>query len=254
MIGISIKPYIGVGDALQFSSLPENYFRAKGEKLFDVSRPWFFDYNPYVCRDDKETPTLVRELWNFGPHQKYEWPKLRTRPTNVYLSNAEIWAMVLNVPTIKLNRPRLYRYEDFPYQNREMILLHTHGRSHGTMPDHVIEHVLRKYGPTRKLYHIGVDCPDLGITRIKTNTLWDLANVISRAKMVIGMDSGPAWVASCYPDVVVKKLRAKPSVDVLKDWVPLEMANIHAHWDDRSQQIFNVSEYDVGFTSSYRKI
>lgn len=250
-LGITIKPTIGIGDALQFSSLPENYFRATGARLVDVSHPWFFDHNPFVERNwTGELPDRTIEMWNFSPRQ-YEYPN--PRPEGVYLSNAEIWASVLGVP-VALNRPRLYQYEDVPFAEREMILLHADGRSHGAMPEHVIQHVLKKYGPTRRLYQIGTAGPDLGIPRLRTKTLWELAAVVSRAQLLIGMDSGPSWVAACYPDVVVKKLRTKPSVEALKAWVPLAVNNIHAHWDDRCHQVFNPSPEDVGFTTTYRRI
>lgn len=248
MKGIAIKPTIGVGDALQFSSVPENYFRATGERLVDVDRHWFFDFNPFVVRDAQ--PTSVKQMWNFSPKQ-FDWPT-PPREEGVWLANAEIWAAVWGVPMV-LNRPRLYRFET-PVSDRETILLHTDGRSHGEMPEHVVQHVLKKYGPTRRLFQIGKSSKDYGIPKIETPTLWDLAFTISSSRMLIGMDSGPSWIAACYPDVVVKKLRTKPSAERFKNWCPLSARNIHAHWDDRCHQIFNPSEDDVGFTTSYRKI
>lgn len=251
MLGISIKPTIGMGDALQFSSVPENYFRETGCKIVDVSKPWFFDHNPFVMRI-RARPTKTIEMWNFSPTQ-YEWPKIR--PQGVYLSNAEIYAAVVGVKVARLNRPRLYKFEEFPFNDRKTILLHTDGVSHGVMPDHVIEHVKRKYGPTGRLFQVGLPgSKNVGLKLIETKTLWELAEVISKAQVYIGVDSGPSWIAACYPDVIVKKLRTKPSLDVLKTWVPLSIDNIHSHWDDRCQQIFNVSEEDVGFTSTYKKI
>lgn len=252
MHGISIKSKIGVGDGLQFSSVPENYFRHTGVRLIDVSKPWFFDHNPFVVRDTADAPQKVREMWNFSPVQ-YEWPKIKDRKHNVYLSNAEISAAVWGVPTV-LNRPRLYQFEDFPFEKREAILLHVDGVSHGVMPEHVIDHVLRKYIKTGRLRQIGLNPPSLGVPTIRTETLWDLAQVISEASMLICVDSGPSWIAACYPDVVVKKLRTKPTPEHFKTWVPLAYDNIHSFWDDRCHQIFNPSEEDVGFTSSYRKI
>lgn len=250
MIGISIKPTIGIGDALQFSSVPENYFRATGRKLVDVSKPWFFDSNPFVERDYKGELARVQEMWNFSPRQ-YSWPTLRTH--GVYLSNAEIHASVFGVP-VSLNRPRLYRFEDFPFHERQRILFQTEGRSHGRMPEHIINHVMQKYGPTRQLFHIGPG-DSYGLPHIETPTLWELADVISKARMVVALDSGPAWVAACYPDVLVKKVRTKPTdPDAFKTWVPLSVDNIHSHWDDRCHQIFNVHEEDQGFTSTYRKL
>lgn len=249
-IGITIAQRIGVGDKLQFSSLPENYFRATGKKLIDLSRPWFFDHNPFVDRRSSATPDRTMELWNHGPTQ-YKFISPHKVP--VYTSNAEIHATALNVPA-RLNRPRLYLYEDFPFDQREKILIHIDGRSHGEMPDHVIQHLLRKYAPTRRLFQIGIGGKDLGVPRIRTETLWDLAREISQAKLYLGVDSGPGWIAACYPDVVTKILRTKPSPETFEKWIPLEVGNIHSHWDDRCRQIFTPAEEDIGFTSSYRKM
>lgn len=249
MIGISIKPGIGIGDGLQFSSLPENYFNATGERLIDVSEPWFFDHNPFVARGS--SPHRVQELWNFSP-TKYQWPKIKDRSQEVYLSNAEVWASLLGVP-VTLNRPRLYRYEDFPFAERTRVLLHVEGRSHGRMPDKVIDHILKKYGGC-DLYQIGPVSDIRGVPRIATKDLWELSKVISSARILIGVDSGPAWIAACYPDVVVKKLRMKPTTEQLAKWVPLACNNVHSFWDDRCHQVFNPSDDDIGFTSSFRKI
>lgn len=254
MRGITIKRHIGIGDGLQFSSLPENYFKATGEKLIDISKPWFFDYNPYVERDPFYRCGVAQELWNFGPKQ-YEWPRPRNVNAQVYQSNAEIWAALFGVPVV-LNRPRLYRFEEaFPFSERNKILLQTHGRSHGVLPQYIIDHVINKYGQTGQLYHIGLPKdPDYGIPKIPTPTFWDLAKVISECRMIICPDSGPSWVAACYPDVVVKKIRTRPDLTVLKSQIPLRIDDIHSHWDDRCHQIFNISQEDVGFTSAYTKI
>lgn len=248
--GISIRPTIGIGDALQFSSLPENYFRATGNRLVDISKPWFFDFNPFVLRD-QEGQIKTTEMWNFGPKQ-FDWPVPEDRKTGVYLSNAEIWSMVFDVPCF-LNRPRLYKYEDFPFESRKKILFQTYGRSHGTMPRHIVDHVLKKYSATRQLFHIGPG-DDIGLPRIKTETLWDLAKVISESRMLIGPDSGPSWIAACYPDVIVKKVRTKPTPEHFKTWTPLEINNIHSHWDSREHMIFNPTDGDIGFTWSYLKL
>lgn len=262
MIGITIKPTIGIGDALQFSSLPENYFKAKGEKLIDLSRPWFFDHNPYVTREDIKPTTKTQEMWNFSPGQ-YEWPTprgkhiylgtaQRERCVGVYLSNAEIWSSLFKVP-VMMNRPRLYQFEEFPFEKREKIILHTVGRSHGIMPRHIVDHVLEKYKHC-PIYHVGAG-NSYDIPQIETPSLWDLAREISQARMFIGVDSGPSWIAACYPDVILKKVRTKPTrPDQLEDWVPLERLNTHSHWDDRCAMIYNVTEKDIGFTWSYRKI
>lgn len=247
MIGISIKKTIGIGDALQFSSVPENYFRHTKKLLYDVSQPWFFDHNPYISRSPDIKPSSVIEMWN------YNNPTPKPRNT-VFTCMAERHGMVVGVPYPVMKYPRLYRFEEFPFKKREMILVHTVGVSHNKMPDHVIDHILKKYKDL-PMAQIGLPGePDIGIPKIKTETMWDLAKVISEARIFIGMDSGPSWVACCYPDIVVKKVRNKPSLDVMKDWVPLMGANIHSYWDDRMFSVHNISEDDVGFTSSYRRI
>lgn len=252
MLGITIKSSIGVGDKLQFSSLPENYFKATGQKLVDVSRPWFFDYNPYVIRDERVQVSRTIELWNFGPRQ-WPWPNPRqAHEAKVYISNAEIWASLLNVP-VSLNRPRIYRFEDYPFAERSSIFFQVEGRSHGRLPDKIIEHVKAKYAGAN-LFTIGVDDPGIGVQHVFTPTLWDLAALLSKARMVIAPDSGPAWVASCFPDVITKKIRTRPDFERLETHIPLEISNIHSHWDDRSQLIYNCSDRDIGFTQSYTRI
>lgn len=249
--GITIREDIGVGDKVQFASLPENYYRATGKRLVDLSRAWIYDYNPYVTREDVKCDEVV-ELWNFP--QKRPWAVSRT--PEVYLSNAEVTANWFNIPVV-LNRPRLYRYENFPVEWRKKILLQTNGKSHGRMPDHIIDHVIKKYKPTGQLYHIGYDTDeDVGLPRISTPTLWDLAELLSRSRMLIGPDSGPTWVGACYPDLIIKKVRVREvhGQRPMSDWVPLEAANFHAHWDDRLFTICNPTEDDVGFMPSYRRI
>lgn len=254
MKGIAVRENIGIGDKIQFSSLPENYFRATGEKLVDVSKCWIFDHNPFVVRDVEPKETV--ELWNFPQVRPWPNPRAFTQDPAVYLSNAEVIASAFNVPVV-LNRPRLYRFEDFPFEKREKILFHPVGKSHGQLPNHVIDHVLKKYGPTGQLCQLGLPGDlDLGLPKIETKSLWDLAEVISSARMFIGADSGPSWVAACFPDIVVKKVRTRKvhGQKEFKDWIPLEIANIHSHWDDRLFQICNPTEDDLGAFPSYRRL
>lgn len=250
MLGIAIKQGIGIGDGLQFSSVPENYYQETGQKLYDVNQPWFFDHNPYVVRQHPGKLDKVIQMWNFSPKQ-WDWPIPRLQ--GVYLNNAEIFAQVFGVKHSRLNRPRLYKFEEYPFELRTKILFQTHGKSHGEMPPHITEHILKKY-KNMPLYHIGPGKETMNLPHIDTPTLWDLAEAVSQAKMIIGLDSGPLWMAACFPDVICKKVRTKPSVESFKYWVPLAIDNIHSHWDSREHMIYNTSEHDVGFTWSYRRI
>lgn len=251
-IGITVNGK-GLGDTVQFSSVPENYYHAFGKRLVDVERAWIFDHNPYVIRDDSIKPAYVREMWNFSP-RKYDWPVPGEGRPRVYLSNAELHALVWGIQYPILNRPRLYVYENVPFHKREKILLHIDGRSHGELPDCIVDHLIQKYKPTGQLYHIGLTKRDLGIPKIETPTFWDLVKVISHARMLIGSDSGPSWIAACYPDIVIKKVRIRPRNERLETWTPLSVDNIHAHWDDRAFQLFCSSDHDVGAYQSYRKM
>jgi hypothetical protein len=251
-IGFTIRQ-VGIGDGVQFTSLPENFFKATGKKLIDLSQPWYLDHNPYTIRDPNIVPKKTIELWNYP--KVYEWNPPRN---SVYMTNAEIHCSVLGITHPTVIRPQLYQFEHYPFSLRMKILFHACGRSHGPLPDHVIKHVIEKYKHTGNLYQIGLPGdPDLGIPRIHTPTLWDLVKVISEARMLIGVDSGPAWIAACYPDVVVKKVRIRFQFGYCepKDWVPLDVKNEHSFWDDQSLfQIYNCFEEDCGFTQSYRKL
>lgn len=253
MIGISVKRAKGLGDTVQFSSVPENYFAATGQKLVDVDRSWIFDHNPYVIRDTHRPPRLVRDLWNFSPMQ-YDWPVPKAPRPPVYSSNAELHALVMGVEPV-LIRPRLYAFEDVKFESRKKILMHVDGVSHGKLPRKVIDHLIAKYEPTGHLYLIGRPDETFGLRHIETPTFWDLVRVISDARMLVGCDSGPSWIAACYPDIVVKKVRTRfGRSEQFKTWTPLEVQNFHSHWDDRAFQIFNASETDVGPFQSYLRM
>ncbi len=251
MLGISVKDARGLGDTIQFSSVPENYFRATGRKVVDVDRSWIFDHNPFVVRDVEPEKTI--NLWNYAP-LKYPWPVPGDNRPPIYHCNAEIWASVLGVKNPGLIRPRLYIHEDFPYHQRKKILLHTDGRSHGKLPEQVVDHLIKKYLPTGNLFLVGRPEDTRGLPFIHTETVWDLAKECSEAAMFLGCDSGPSWIAACYPDVVIKKVRCRPGVEKYDTWTPLEVKNPHAHWDDRIFQIFNPDEHDRGPFQSYRKM
>lgn len=247
-VGFSIRP-IGIGDGIQFTSLPENFFRSTGQRLIDVSKPWYLDHNPYVIRN--ESPKKTTELWNYP--KIYDYPHVRD---SVYMSNAEIHASVMGLSYPALIRPKLYKYEEFPYEERETILFHPFGKSHGALPDFVIDHVLHKYRDC-DLYQVGLPHErSLGIPTIFTPNIWDLVQAISQCKMFIGVDSGPAWIAACYPDVVVKKVRTVFQFGYCepKDWIALDVKNPHSFWDDRIFKIYNCFDFDCGFTESYKKI
>jgi len=50
-IGIDIEGSKGIGDKVQYSGLPESFYKFYGIKLIDVKKSWVFKHNPYVRRD-----------------------------------------------------------------------------------------------------------------------------------------------------------------------------------------------------------
>ncbi len=251
VVGIRVGKTIGIGDAIQFTSVPENYFRHVGEKLADIEHNWVFDHNPYVIRNVQKVDVEI-DLWR---SHCLDVPK-ELNGRKVLLSNAEAHARHFNYPIV-LNRPRLYKFEEFPFQDRTEITLHTTGRSHGRLPNHIVEHVLRKYkkkvtwiSPKDELWDYPFEQPET----FQCGNMWDLVEKISKTRMFIGVDSGPSWIAQCFPDVVTKKVRLFPELNALHSWVPLEWCRIGSHWDDRSSGIYNISENDVGFTWSYKRL
>ena len=252
MISIQVGNHIGLGDAVQFTSIPENYFREYGTKLLDIEKHFVFDHNPYVVRVNHEVvPTVNLNLWNL---HCLDTP-ISFRERTIYLCNAEAHSRHFKYE-VRLNRPRLYRFEEYPFSERKYVILHVKGKSHGPMPEHIVAHVREKYGALVRWvgqpedWNYGIPSPP----RIPTPTFWDLAETISKARMFIGMDSGPSWVAACYPDVQLKKIRSWPSPEKLRNWVPLECCRLDSLWDDRIALYYNQSEEDCGFTQSYRRL
>lgn len=264
----SPRAYLGIGDALQFSSLPENFFRNYGQCLIDIDHHWIFDHNPYVIRFEKGNenflPEIVVDLWQDVERFKSDMRRSSFAP-KVFTSNAEaILSIMQNViegrPKVYLNHPRLYYSEGYPFEKREMILLHTTGRSNGEMPDYLIDHVVKKYKPTGKLVQIAGPKDKIvpGLPLIRTATLWAAAEVISRSRLFIGPDSGLAWIAACYPDVQIKKIRLTKPWGVVgnwHDWVPLQLNHPASHWDDTTLfQLYNLEDFDSGIFKSWREI
>ena len=252
-IGLKVgKDIPGLGDRMQFTSLPENFYMAKGYKLIDTEKSWIFDHNPYVLRDT--APDFTLDIWGMPHHREI----LKSRRIGAFTSNAERHSSIFGITDLCLSRPRLYKFEDFPFHERKNILFHTTGKTQHTLPQHVIDHVLEKYG-CEDFYQIGSekDPPIVGVKRIITPTFWDLAEVISSAKMCICVDSGPSWVAAAYPDVILKRIRVTfyEGSRRKEQFIPLEIVNDDSHWDCTTCfKTYNCTEKSIGFTESYRKI
>ena len=263
MLGISLGGAQGLGDQLQFSSVPENHYRNTGEKVVDVDRSWIFDHNPYVVRD--ATPDRVVDLWatpfplrNGITHEQYA-----AKP--VFFSLAERTSSIFG-HVAYLRHPRLYRYEDLPRIDKRVVL-HTTGKrlppvtaqgedAPRVLTEEIIEHVRSAYrgweivqvGSKDDLDARVVDCRGLP-------DIWEMVKVVAQASVFIGVDSGPYWVAACYPHIFRKKvLMQYPPEHLRNRFVPMHAINLHVHWHDLSCLYFNRTRDDAGVTYGFPKL
>jgi hypothetical protein len=263
MLGITFRGAQGLGDQLQFSSFPENHFRNTGEKVVDLDRSWIFDHNPYVTRD--ATPDRTVDLWTAAwpfkggmTHEQYA-----ARP--IFFSLAERTSAILNQMAY-LRHPRLYRFEDLPLLEKRVVL-HTTGKriapnagqgedAPRVLSGEIIEHVRTTYR-AHEVIQVGakedvdahvVDCRGL-------EDIWEMVKIVSQASIFIGVDSGPYWVAACYPRIFRKKvLMQYPPEHLRRAFVPMHVPNPHVHWHDASCLYFNRSVDDAGVTYGYPKL
>ncbi len=69
------------------------------------------------------------------------------------------------------------------------------------------------------------------------------------------MDSGPYWIAACYPGIFRKKVLMQYPPEYLHNrFVPMLLLNLHVHWHDASCLYYNRTTDDAGITYSYLKI
>ncbi|WP_186308390.1 tetratricopeptide repeat protein [Paraburkholderia sp. BCC1885] len=263
VLGITLAGAEGIGDKLQFSSFPENYFRNTGRKVVDVDRVWIFDHNPYVVRDVQ--PDRIVNLWtqkwlggNSVPFEDY-----RTKP--VFSSLAERTSHIFG-HVAYLRHPRLYRFEELPTLEKR-IVLHTTGKN---IPPHValgedhvrelsaeiISHVRDAYagyeivqvGSASDLDAQVIDCRGVA-------DIWEVARLIAQARIYIGVDSGSYWIAACYPRIFRKKVMMQYPAGYLRDrFVPMHVLDPHSHWHDASCLYYNRTTDDAGVTYSYLKL
>jgi hypothetical protein len=235
MLGITILSP-GIGDKLQFAHFPENYYLTNNEKIIDLDHQWFFDYNPFVVRNEQPTETL--NLWI----ESYKF-----KPRNSY-SHSERFAFFLGRIRPYVRHPRLYRFENIKIiPNR--ICIHTTAKSDGgKIHDHVIDYISKTYN-NFEIIQIG------GKKDKKTNfmsklglDLWATAELIASSAIFIGVNSSMMHIASCFPRVNRKIILNRNDLTV---WKPMSEND---PWIDFNCQYFNQSEQDIGVTFSYRKI
>ncbi len=262
MLGITLGRAPGLGDKLQFSSFPENYFRNTGEKVIDVDRAWVFDHNPYVVRDAKANQVI--DLWS------QRWPLMQptqaqyvARP--IFFSQAERTSSIFN-HVAYLRHPRLYCLEDMPRLEKRVVL-HTTGKKvrpnaaqgedqFRVLSEEILSHVRETYREY-ELIQVGSN-EDLDahvIDRRGIADIWEVVKIIAQASIFIGVDSGPYGIAACYPRIFRKKVLMQYPAEFLRtSFVPMHVLNPHVHWHDASCLYYNRTSDDAGVTYSYLKL
>lgn len=239
----------GIGDKIQFSSLPENFFLATGKKLIDVSKSWVFDTNPYVDRDIQ--PDIIIDLW--GESIRYNE---RISP---HIGDYKFWGVshkacgMFGIPCT-IRHPRLYRYEDEEIDPCR-IVVHTNAISEGgIMPDCYLEQVIARY----KYYHIiqvggknDRNTPN-PIIDFRGASIEESIKLIAGSAMFIGVNSSMMNIANCYPRVRKKIALTQFSEEQLKSFEPASLD--HSIWLDYNCEYYTPLAYDVGCTMSYKKI
>jgi hypothetical protein len=263
MLGITLGGAQGLGDKLQFSSFPENYYRNTGEKVVDLDRSWIFDHNPYVVRDT--APDKVVDLWAtpFPLRKGITHEQYAAKP--VFFSLAERTSSIFN-HVAYLRHPRLYRYEDLPRLEKRLVL-HTTGKNlppvtaqgedaRRVLSQEVIEHVRSAYAGWEIVQVGSSDDVDARVVdRRGLPDIWEVVKLIAQASVFIGVDSGPYWIAACYPHIFRKKvLMQYPPEHLRERFVPMHVLNLHVHWHDHSCLYFNRTRDDAGVTYGFVKL
>jgi hypothetical protein len=263
MLGITLSGAQGLGDQLQFSSFPENWYRNTGEKVIDVGASWIFDHNPFVLRGlhPDRTVNLWSEPW--PGRDRVNADQYTRKP--IYFSLAERTSSIFGQPAY-LRHPRLYRFEDLPVIEKRVVL-HTTGKNlapHASLgedrrrvlSDEIIEHVRTTYRGY-EIIQVGArdDVDARVVDRRGLDDIWDVVKIIAQASIFIGVDSGPYWIAACYPRIFRKKVLMQYPPDYLRNaFVPMHVLNNHVHWHDHSCYYYNRSSDDAGITFSYLKL
>ena len=292
-IGIFIDAE-GIGDQLQFTSIPENYYKNTGEKIVDLKEFWGFDSNPYVerhvpadliidpynryfhCREsflefvgNKTTKKSVRASHSRPPnplnrtemYQPLFFAKISANNDGTALQSNEHGLGRIKVP--HLRHPRLYRYEELQGSTLGTITVHTTGKSEGgQMPDHVLEQIQKNY-KNYTIYQVGGkdDKPTPFINKLGLG-MWETAELIAKCQTFIGVNSSMMNIAQCYPRINRKVVLIENNIlsteDLCLRYRPLHTyspdKDIGAHWIDYNWQYFNIHDIDMGITMSYNKI
>lgn len=244
-IGIVTPDYLGIGDKVQFASIPENFYKNYGEKLIDLSNCWVYDHNPYILRNVEPEKTI--SFWN----QPYKYEN--------YLNRFDYLNSLLKIPKIFCRTPRLYKYENPSNVIQNKVCLHAQGKSSKhTLSKKIIDTIKDRYS-NYEIIQIGGDKDiDCEVIDFRGSDMWEMVEHIATSSIFIGVNSGPMNIATCYPHINKKILlnlgEGEFSKRQVEKFHPLSIEHHLFSWIDYGWQYFNDTEVDIGCTYSYNKI
>jgi hypothetical protein len=234
----------GIGDQIMVSSFPENFYRNYNKKLIDINNLWVFDHNPYVDRNIN--PDIIAD------HLSTQIEIIKSGQRKDFKSDAEEICSNFRLPKCYLRSPRLYKYEDSKTE-KDLVIIHTTGKTVGHLPDNIIEQILKNYSDYR-IIQIGLSTDkETPFEKFLDKTKWETAELISKAAIYIGVNSGFYHVANCYPKVRKKIILHELTENILLDFEPKKTSK-NFEWYDYNLEYFNIFNYDVGVTNSFKKI
>lgn len=261
MLGITMagnaRKFLGLGDQIQLTSFPENFFKNTGEKLIDIDKNFLFNYNPYIIRD--KNPESVLDIWTMTDPSitKYSYNLKKWIPS-LSEKNLHFAERLLNLKLkCFLRHPRLYRFEDSEI-NPKKIVVHLTGISTGECPDHVANQIINNYKGFQ-IHQIGYNTDKLykGFIDSRGLDFWGSAKLISESLIFIGVSSSMMNLAFCYPRTMKKIIITESDKDrstIMDNMMPMDPQNGHYHWLDWSFSFYNKTEDDIGVSLSYLKI
>ena len=234
----------GIGDQIMVSSFPENFYRNYNKKLIDIDNLWIFDHNPYIDRNI--TPDLIIN------HLNTQIGIIKSGQIKDFKSDAEEICNNFHLPKCYLRSPRLYKYEDSKTQ-KDLVVIHTTGKTVGHLPDRIIEQIVNNYSEYT-IIQIGLSTDkETPFEKFLDKTKWETAELISKAAIYIGVNSGFYHVANCYPKVRKKIILHELTEEILSDFEPKKTSK-NFEWYDYNLEYFNIFNYDIGATNTFKKI
>lgn len=252
MLGITMagrfRSHLGLGDQVQFTSFPENYFLNTGEKVIDLDNNHLFDFNPYVLRG--VNPSKVLDLWHMTDGRKY-------LPQKWIPSISERNSWYAGLPKCYIRHPKLYKHEDTPLKPNQ-ICVHLTGVSTGNCSDEIAEQIRKNYKDFN-IVQIGLST-DKRYEQFQDGrgqSFWDSAKTIAESLIFIGVSSSMMNVAACYPRAIKKIIITESDEEraqVMDNMMPMDPERGHYHWLDWGFCFYNKTKRDIGVSYSYLKI